>query len=53
VAATATNAEAAAGSGTLDTSFGTGGKVLTSLAGVNQAVNQALVSDAVLARYLG
>lgn len=41
----ATNAEAAAGPGSLDASFGTGGKVLTSLAGVSQA-NEALVSDA-------
>jgi hypothetical protein len=33
MAAAATNAEAAAGPGSLDPSFGTGGKVLTSLAG--------------------
>jgi len=49
MAAAAANAEAAGGPGTLDSSFGTGGKVLTSLAGVNQAGNQALVSDAALA----
>jgi uncharacterized delta-60 repeat protein len=46
--AAAANAEAAGGPGTLDPSFGTGGKVLTSLAGANQAGNQALVSDAAL-----
>ena len=48
MAAAAANAEAAGEPETLDTSFGTGGKVLTSLAGVNQAENQALVSDAAL-----
>jgi uncharacterized delta-60 repeat protein len=49
MAAAAANAEAAGGPGTLDPSFGTGGTVLTSLAGVNQEENQALVSDAALA----
>jgi uncharacterized delta-60 repeat protein len=49
MAAAAANAEAAGGPGTLDPSFGTGGTVLTSLAGANQEVNQALVSDAALA----
>jgi hypothetical protein len=47
LAAAAASAEAA-GPGTVDTCFGTGGKVLTSLAAVNQAGNQALVSDAAL-----
>jgi len=49
MAAAAAGAQAAAGPGTLDPSFGAGGKVLTSLAGVSQVGNQALVSDAALA----
>jgi uncharacterized delta-60 repeat protein len=47
-AANAANA-ATGGPGTLDSSFGTGGQVLTSLTGATQAGNQALVSDAALA----
>jgi hypothetical protein len=48
MAAAASSAQAAGAPGTLDPSFGAGGKVLTSLAGVNQVGNQALVSDAAL-----
>jgi uncharacterized delta-60 repeat protein len=48
-AAAATSAEAAAGAGALDTSFGIGGKVLTNLgAGANGEQIQAIVSDAAL-----
>ena len=49
MAAAAGGAEAAGGPGTLDPSFGTGGKVLTSLAGVTLAPNPDVVSDAALA----
>jgi uncharacterized delta-60 repeat protein len=49
MAAAATSAGAAAAAGTLDTSFGTGGKVLTNLgAGANGEQIQAIVSDAAL-----
>jgi uncharacterized delta-60 repeat protein len=49
MAAAATSAEAAAGAGALDTSFGTGGKVLTNLGvGANGEQIQAIVSDAAL-----
>jgi uncharacterized delta-60 repeat protein len=49
VALSAAVAHAAAGGpGTLDSSFGTDGQVLTSLAGVSNLANQALVSDAAL-----
>ena len=51
MAAAASSAQAAAGPGSLDPRFGAGGKVLTSQAGVDQEVNQALVSDATLASY--
>jgi uncharacterized delta-60 repeat protein len=49
MAATATSAGAATAAGALDTSFGTGGKVLTDLgAGANGEQIQAIVSDAAL-----
>ena len=45
----AANAEAAAGPGSLDTSFDASGKVLTSLARVSQEGNQTLPRDAAVA----
>jgi uncharacterized delta-60 repeat protein len=49
MAAAATGAQAATGAGTLDASFGTGGKVLTNLGvGANGEQIQAIVSDAAL-----